>query len=73
MPAIDPKSLQQAMDKSGVTPTQLAQATGLSLSYVVRIQRGHRRLKRNPVMRRRIAEALDVPIHWIESKEADAA
>lgn len=72
MAAIDPPSLRRAMDKSGVSPTMLAEQLDLSLSYVCRIRAGRQRLKRNPVLRRRIADALDVPVHWIESRE-DAA
>lgn len=54
------------MDKSGVTATQLATATGQSLSYISDITHGRRTLKRNPSLRRAIAKALDVPVHWIE-------
>ena len=61
------------MSKSGVTVTQLADELGVSVSYVTQMVRGTRRLKRNPVLRRRIADALDVPQHWIEHREDEAA
>jgi transcriptional regulator with XRE-family HTH domain len=73
MAAIDPRALRKAMDLAGMTPRQLAETLQLSHDYVLNIRNGHRRLKQNPAMRRRIADALNVPIHWIESKEADAA
>ncbi len=66
MPAIDPEALVKAMDKSGVTPRQLATQVGKSLQYVCDIRSGRRLLKRNPELRKQIALALDVPPHWIE-------
>lgn len=60
------------MDMRGMTATQLAEALDENLSYVARWTQGRRLLKRNPAMRKRIAEALDVPVHWIEHKD-DAA
>lgn len=71
MPAIDPSALQRAMDKSGVTTKQLAESVGVSLSYMARIVKGERRLKRDPNRRRDIAKALDVPVHWIEVERPD--
>lgn len=71
MPAIDPSALRRAMDKSGVTTKQLADAIDKSLSYTARIVNGNRRLKRNPVLRHEIAKALDVPVHWIEAERPD--
>lgn len=73
VPAIDHRSLREAMDAKGVTPVQLATMTGLSLGYVCDLRSGRRKLKRNPAQRRRIAEALGVPMHWIESSERAAA
>lgn len=59
------------MDKSGVTTKQLADQVGVSLSYMARIVNGHRRLKREPARRRDIAQALNVPVHWIEAERPD--
>jgi transcriptional regulator with XRE-family HTH domain len=59
------------MSGKGVTTKQLADAVGLSLSYMTRIVNGQRRLKRNPVMRHDIAKALGVPTHWIEVERPD--
>lgn len=53
-----------------MTAKQLAEHTGLSLTYVCDITAGRRTLKRNPEMRKRIALALNVPQHWIEHHEA---
>lgn len=49
-----------------MTVTQLAEQTGISLSYASDIVSGNRNLARTPHLRKAIAEALDVPQHWIE-------
>jgi transcriptional regulator with XRE-family HTH domain len=54
-----------------MTPTQLANEVGVTVSYIGRILAGSRKLKRNPVLRRSIAKALDVPVHWIEAERPD--
>ena len=74
--AIDPKALQRALDLAAMTPTQLVEAlhqrgARISLSYACRIIAGGARLKRNPVLRRQIAEVLNVPTHWIEAERPD--
>lgn len=69
---LDPKALRKVMDMRGMTATQLAQACELNLSYVARMTQGRRLLKRNPALRRRLADALQVPVHWIEHQD-DAA
>lgn len=76
MAAIDPKALQRALDKAGMTQTQLvgalaARGVHISLSYLGRIVSGDRRLPRNPVLRAELARALDVPVHWIEVERPD--
>ena len=53
--------------------TQLAEATGMSLTYVCDITAGRRTLKRNPELRKKIAVALNVPQHWIEHAEPVAS
>jgi hypothetical protein len=74
MPAIDPKRLTQAMELASVTPTELTERLNddgmrdVTLSYVARICKGDRRLKRNPVLRNRIAQALGVRRDWIETE-----
>lgn len=55
---------------AGFTPRQLAEQVGISPDYVVNIRNGHRRLKRNPALRRRLADALGVPVRWIEGQDA---
>ena len=73
MAAIDHKGLTKAMDLALVTPKQLAEATGMSLTYVCDITAGRRTLKRNPELRKKIAVALNVPQHWIEHAEPVAS
>ena len=73
MAAIDHKGLTKAMDLALVTPKQLAEATGMSLTYVCDITAGRRTLKRNPELRKKIAVALNVPQHWIEHAEQVAS
>lgn len=70
MTAIDPKAFSKAMDLAGFSPRQLAVRVGISSDYVQNVRNGHRRLKRNPVLRRRLADELGVPVRWIESEEA---
>lgn len=67
--AIDPKAFAKAMDMAGFTPTMLAESVEKSPDYITNIRNGHRRLKRNPVLRRQLADALGVPQRWIESVE----
>lgn len=69
MAAIDPAALTKAMNLAGVTPRRLADEVGVSLQYVGDLRTGRRTLKRNPELRRRIADALSVPVHWIERSE----
>lgn len=78
MPAIDHKAVRKVMDRAPMTTKQLTEelhrrGVEVSHDYVVNIVNGHRRLKRNPVLRHEIARALDVPVHWIEVQEAKAS
>lgn len=73
MSAIDSKRLTDAMDLAGITPAELTRRLAesgvpVTLSYVSRICKGERRLKRNPVMIRRIADAIGVRRDWIETE-----
>ncbi len=43
----------------------------VSHDYVLNILNGHRKLKRNAVLRHAIAKALGVPVHWIEAERPD--
>jgi transcriptional regulator with XRE-family HTH domain len=54
------------METTPMSTKQLADALGLSLTYVCQIVNGRRTLARNPALRRQIAQALNVPQHWIE-------
>jgi len=73
MAAIDPENLRLLMDRSGMTAVALAVTLEISPSYVSRILGGERRLERNPVLRRRIADALKVPQSMIEARDEVAA
>jgi transcriptional regulator with XRE-family HTH domain len=73
MAAIDAELLQKAMDKAGVSRQRLAAEVGVSLQYVCDITAGRRTLKRNPDLRKRIADVCDVPTHWIEHRTPEAA
>lgn len=64
---INAANLSKAMDRTPITATQLAREVGVSLTYMCDIRAGRRNLFRNPALRRRIAEALNVPQHWIEN------
>lgn len=72
MTAIDPKALRKEMDRAGVRPKDLAADLGISLSYLCDIQAGRRRLKRNPVLIRRIADSLDCRVSSILQEDAAA-
>lgn len=73
MAAISPEGLSRVMDMAPMTPKQLADKTGMSLTYTCDIISGRRTLKRNPELRRKIAEVLRVPQHWIEHHDEAAA
>lgn len=65
MTAIDAKALRKEMDRAGVRPKEFAVDLGISLSYLCDIQAGRRRLERNPVLIRRIADSLDCRVSTI--------
>mgnify|MGYP003333598788 CR=1 FL=1 len=67
MSRIDHLALAKAMSRAPMTVSQLAAATGISVSYASDICNGHRQLARSPHLRKAIAKALDVPQHWIEA------
>ncbi|MDQ2729106.1 MAG: helix-turn-helix transcriptional regulator [Actinomycetota bacterium] len=69
MPPLDKTLLKKAMDKAGVSTKRLSDEAPMSLQYACDLVSGHRNLKRNPALRKRIAEVLDVPVHWIEHHE----
>lgn len=54
-----------------ISPAVLAERVGVSPHYISNILNGHRRLKRNPELRRKIAAALDRPLDWIEAERPD--
>lgn len=71
MPVLDPERLRTAMTAVGITPAELARRVDVSGDYISHLLAGRRRLKRNPVLRRKIADALNVPVDWIEGRWTD--
>ena len=69
MAALDPAALRQIMDTNGFSSSDLARHLDVTEDYVRRLRAGSRRLKRHPVMRRRLADALGVPVRWIETAD----
>lgn len=63
--AVDPVALRREMAKEGVTPKAFAAQLGVSLSYMCDILSGRRRVKRNPVLIRRMADALNCRVSTI--------
>lgn len=72
MAAIDDEALRDWIDAKGWTIKGLADEVGISLTYMADIARGVRTLKRNPVLRKKIADTLQVPVTRIE-KRVEAA
>jgi len=72
MAAINPENLRMLMERSGITPIDLAERCDISLSYMTRILSGERTLARNLILRRRIAENLHVPQFMIEARDESA-
>lgn len=70
MAGINHLDLVKAMEKSGMTIKQLADECGISIQYANDITKGRRRLKRRPDLIKQMAQALDVPTHWIAQREA---
>ncbi|MGD9995654.1 MAG: helix-turn-helix domain-containing protein [Ilumatobacteraceae bacterium] len=60
MPPIDTGRLRSA---------ELARRAGVSEAYISQLRSGTKRAKRWTIWKARIAEALDVPLDWIEVKE----
>lgn len=72
VPAIDPKALETAMNVAGASPVKLAEKVGISDDYMRNIRSGYRTLKRNPELRKAIADALGIPVRWIEHHDEAA-
>jgi transcriptional regulator with XRE-family HTH domain len=66
---IDKDHLRRVRELAGYTPTALADEIGISLKYLCDLESGHRTLKRNPTLIKKIAETLNVPISMIEKRE----
>lgn len=73
MAEVDSEALRDWMDAKEWTIKALADEVGISLKYMADIARGDRTLKRNPSLRKQIADALQVPVTRIEKRvEASA-
>lgn len=61
------------MDMRGVSAAELARSVHppISEAYISMLLSGKRRVPRDLITRRRIAEALDVPVDWIEDQRPD--
>lgn len=51
----------------------LAEGVDISLQYACDLISGHRKLKRNPALRKKIATFANVPVDWIEVREPERA
>jgi transcriptional regulator with XRE-family HTH domain len=70
--AVDNEALRDWLDAKGWTLKDFAGEVGISLQYLCDIVGGNRTLKRNPALRQRMAEALNIPVSRIE-KRVEAA
>jgi transcriptional regulator with XRE-family HTH domain len=66
--AIDNEALKDWLDAKGWTLKDFAAEVGISLQYLCDIVGGSRTLKRNPGLRKRMAEALGIPVTRIEKR-----
>jgi transcriptional regulator with XRE-family HTH domain len=64
--AIDRQALKILRIKDGSSVSVLARRVGISVQYLCDIESGHRKLKRNPALIKRLAEALNVPTSMLE-------
>lgn len=58
--------LQQLMEEKGITPTELAERTGIALSHISQLRHGQRSPARKTLLK--ISEAMDVTIDVLLSK-----
>lgn len=65
---VNAAALTAIRNKDGMTKTQLASASGISLQYLCDIEAGRRGAK--PDVMKRIASALNVPVSAIEIRVA---
>ena len=66
--AIDGEAVAILRVQGGWTATALAAELGISLTYLGDIEKGRRTLKRNPPLRKRIADTLGVPQRMVERR-----
>lgn len=63
---IDRQALRIMRERTGYSRTEFAKTLGISLQYLCDIEAGHRRLKRNPALIKRMAELLEVPVTMLQ-------
>jgi transcriptional regulator with XRE-family HTH domain len=73
MAGINHEALKAFREKDGSTPTDMAKRLGISLSYYCDIEKGVRKLKRNPGLVRKAAEILNVPLSALEDRRETVA
>jgi transcriptional regulator with XRE-family HTH domain len=69
MPPLDPERLNAAMRLAGMAARRLAEEIGVSEAYISQLRNGHRSASRDAAGRQKIADALGVPVDWIEAKD----
>lgn len=73
MTSISAERLRLAMRNADIGPAELARRIRLAggditPEYITHITAGRRKLKRSPATRQNIANALGVPVDWIEER-----
>lgn len=66
--AIDGEAVSILREQGGWTATAFAAEIGISLTYLGDIEKGRRTLKRNPPLRKLIADTLGVPQRMVERR-----
>jgi transcriptional regulator with XRE-family HTH domain len=67
----EPEAITWARKRSGLTMTQLAEITGIKLSLLSEIEGGTRNA--TPANLRKIADAMNCPVVFLERKRVPAA
>jgi transcriptional regulator with XRE-family HTH domain len=76
MTSISAERLRLAMRNAEVGPAELARRVrsaggDITPEYITHITAGRRKLKRSPATRQSLANALGVPVDWIEERRSD--
>lgn len=71
--AIDGSALREWRERSGYGRKQFADRVGISHQYLCDIERGDRKLSRNPSLINRMAAELNIPSLWLQKRTGEAA